>query len=306
MSHLSPALAAALEAWLSAEAALAGRSPATIRAYRADVARFLAFQAAHAGGEAGTGVLSRLGHSEMRAYLAAERARGLSARSAARALAAVRGFLRWQSDRDGYDATPALAVRSPRYRRKLPRPLAEHEARALLDTVEARASEPWIALRDRAVATLLWGSGLRVSEALSLTGRDLPLPEVLTIRGKGGRERRVPVLPAARAAVAAYAEACPHPLTREGPLFRGARGGALNPRLVAKAVEGARHGLGLPASATPHALRHSFATHLLAAGADLRAIQELLGHASLATTEAYTGVDAARLIAVHARAHPKA
>jgi integrase/recombinase XerC len=305
VSHLAPALAAALDGWLAAEAALSGRAAATIRAYRTDVARFLAFQTAHAGGDGGLAMLKGLGHSEMRAFLAAERARGLSARSAARALAAVRGFLKWLADREGFDATPALAARSPRYRRKLPRPLAVDEARAVLDALKAQAPAPWIALRDRAVATLLWGSGLRISEALALTGGDLPLPEVLTIRGKGGRERRVPVLPAARAAVAAYAAACPHPLTRDGPLFRGARGGALNPRMVAKAVEGARHALGLPASATPHALRHSFASHLLAAGADLRAIQELLGHASLSTTEAYTAVDAARLIEVHARAHPK-
>ncbi len=165
---------------------------------------------------------------------------------------------------------------------------------------------PWIAARDAAVVTLLYGCGLRISEALALTGADLPLPEVLRIRGKGGKERLVPVIGAARDAVAAYVRLCPHPVAPEAPLFRGARGGKLNPRLVQKAMQQARMQLGLPATATPHALRHSFATHLLSAGGDLRAIQELLGHASLSTTQAYTAVDTARLMDVYEKAHPRA
>ncbi|MDZ4134753.1 MAG: tyrosine-type recombinase/integrase, partial [Paracoccaceae bacterium] len=168
------------------------------------------------------------------------------------------------------------------------------------------ARQDWIAARDMAVVTLLYGCGLRISEALGLTGAAHPLPGVLRIIGKGGKERLVPVLPAASEAVARYVALCPYPPTRDGPLFRGARGGALNPRLIALAMEKTRARMGLPASATPHALRHSFATHLLSAGGDLRAIQELLGHASLSTTQTYTAVDTARLMDVYARAHPRA
>jgi integrase/recombinase XerC len=176
----------------------------------------------------------------------------------------------------------------------------------MIGTVEVQAREDWIAARDAAVLTLLYGCGLRISEALGLTGAAHPLPEVLRITGKGNKTRIVPVLPAARAAVARYVALAPFELTPAEPLFRGARGGALNPRLIAKAMEQARHRLGLPATATPHAMRHSFATHLLSAGGDLRAIQELLGHASLSTTQAYTAVDAARLMEVYEKAHPRA
>jgi integrase/recombinase XerC len=176
----------------------------------------------------------------------------------------------------------------------------------MLDAIGETAAEPWIDARDTAVVTLLYGCGLRISEALSLTGADAQLGAVLRIRGKGGKERLVPVIPAAQAAVAAYARLCPFDLAPGDALFRGARGGPLSPRLVQRAMERARNALGLPATATPHALRHSFATHLLSAGGDLRMIQELLGHASLSTTEAYTAVDAARLMDVYARAHPRA
>ncbi len=176
----------------------------------------------------------------------------------------------------------------------------------MLADVGEGAAEDWIGLRDAAVVTLLYGCGLRISEALGLRGADHPLPEVLRILGKGGKERLVPVLPVARAAVARYVQLCPYPILRDGALFLGARGGPLSPRLVQLAMERARARLGLPATATPHALRHSFATHLLSAGGDLRAIQELLGHASLSTTQAYTAVDAARLAEVYARAHPRA
>ena len=179
-------------------------------------------------------------------------------------------------------------------------------SRAMIDTVEMQSLKSWIAARDMAVVTLLYGCGLRISEALGLTGADFPVPDVLRITGKGGKERIVPVLPAARQAVAHYVRLCPYSVEPAAPLFRGARGGALNPRLVQKAMQGARMQLGLPATATPHAMRHSFATHLLAAGGDLRAIQELLGHASLSTTQAYTAVDTARLMEVYEKTHPKA
>jgi integrase/recombinase XerC len=208
-------------------------------------------------------------------------------------------------DREGADATAVLATRAPRFRRKLPRPLTEDGAMTMLAAVGDDAREDWIAARDIAVVTLLYACGLRISEALGLTGAALPLGESLRIVGKGGKERLVPVLPAARAAIARYAALCPFDLGRDGPLFRGARGGPLSPRLVQGAMERARLRLGLPATATPHALRHSFATHLLSAGGDLRAIQALLGHASLATTQGYTGVDAARLMEVYRSAHPR-
>jgi integrase/recombinase XerC len=294
----------ALDRWIGHLRALDGRAEATARAYRADVLGFLTFLAQHTGGEGGLAGLGRLTLGDMRAWMAHERGRGLSARSLARALSSVKAFLRWLSDREGLDVTPALSARAPKYTRKLPRPLSEDAARQVIDVVELQSREPWAGLRDTAVVTLLYGCGLRISEALALTGADLPLGEALRVRGKGGKERIVPVIPAARAAVAAYAAACPHPLARDAALFRGVRGGPLGARQVARAMEQTRMQLGLPATATPHALRHSFATHLLNAGGDLRAIQELLGHASLSTTEAYTAVDERRLLEVYERAHP--
>lgn len=217
----------------------------------------------------------------------------------------MRSFLRWMSDRHGFDASRALASRGPRFTRSLPRPLEVDQARELLDLAGHTHPEPWIAARDAAVLTLLYGCGLRISEALGLTGADWPFREALTIRGKGKKERQVPVLPVARQAVAAYLELCPHPRAPDQPLFRGARGGPLNASVMAKAMSLMRQSLGLPDTATPHALRHSFATHLLAAGGDLRTIQELLGHASLSTTQVYTGVDNAHLLAVYRAAHPR-
>ncbi|MCV2866205.1 tyrosine recombinase XerC [Albidovulum sediminicola] len=305
---ISPALREALAGWLSHLKALDGAAANTLRAYEADVSGFLAFLAVHHGEALGLGRLKDTSQSDMRAFLAQIRGAGSSARSAARTLSAVKGFYRWLSEREGFDATAVLAARSPRYQRKLPRPLAEDAARAVIGTVAEMAREDWVAARDAAVVTLLYGCGLRISEAMSLTGAEARLPAVLRIRGKGGKERIVPVLPAAQAAVADYVRLCPFPVVDEpaAALFRGARGGALNPRLIARAMELARGALGLPASATPHALRHSFATHLLAAGGDLRAIQELLGHASLSTTQAYTAVDAARLMEVYEKAHPRA
>ncbi|MDH3262816.1 MAG: tyrosine recombinase XerC, partial [Paracoccaceae bacterium] len=301
MSLVSPARAAALETWLGHLKSLDGRAEATLSAYRTDVLGFLAFLAGHSGSEGGLGPLARLGVSDMRAWMAHERGRGLSPRSLARALSSVKSFIRWLAEREGFDPTAVLSTRAPNYARKLPRPLSEDAAREVIDRIELQARAPWAGLRDVAVATLLYGCGLRISEALSLTGGDLPLGEVIRIRGKGGKERIVPVIPAAREAVARYAADCPHPLGKAGPLFRGVRGGPLSPRLVAGAMAAVRRQLGLPPSATPHALRHSFATHLLNAGGDLRAIQELLGHASLSTTEAYTAVDTARLMEVYER-----
>ncbi|EPX85885.1 Site-specific recombinase XerC [Rubellimicrobium thermophilum DSM 16684] len=303
---IAPALRAALSDWLAEGSARRGLSPHTLAAYAADVSAFLHFLAGHRGGAGGVAGIADLAVADLRAFMAHERGRGLSARSLARRLSAVRGFLRWLAEREGFDATAALSARGPRPKPRLPRPLPPEAAHAVLATVGQEPAEPWIAARDAAVITLLWGCGLRLSEALSLRGGEASLPEVLRITGKGGRERLVPTLPVAREAVALYARLCPHPIRREGPLFLGARGGPLNPRLVQRAMERARLALGLPATATPHALRHSFATHLLAAGGDLRAIQMLLGHASLATTQGYTAIDMTRLLAVYDAAHPRA
>ena len=303
---LAPGARDALAGWLAHLSALDGAAAATIDAYRADVAGFLAFLSAHLGGPQGRAALARVGPGEMRAWMAHERGRGVGARSLARSLSAVKSFYRWLSDRDQFDATAVLATRSPRYKRKLPRPMSPEAADEMIAIAGDQAAEPWLGARDAAVVTLLYGCGLRISEALSLTGRDAPLRDVLRITGKGGKERLVPVLPAAQAAVATYLELSPWPVEPDKPLFRGLRGGALNPRLVQKAMERARLQLGLPATATPHAMRHSFATHLLNAGGDLRAIQELLGHASLSTTQAYTAVDTARLMEVYEAAHPRA
>ena len=299
-------LATSVSDWLAHERNVAGAAPATISAYSSDVGGFFGFMARHLGEPVEAEAIATIAVADMRAWMASERANGISGRSLARKLSAVRGFCRWLAERQGTEAVAILSARTPRYRRKLPRPLAEADATAMLATVGEDAKKPWIDARDTAVVTLLYGCGLRISEALSLTGRHCALGDVLRIRGKGGRERIVPVLPAARDAVSAYAQLCPFDLSLQAPLFRGARGGPLSPRLVQIAVEKARLALGLPSTATPHALRHSFATHLLSAGGDLRVIQELLGHASLSTTEAYTAVDTARLMDVYARAHPRA
>ncbi len=302
---ISAAAQAALADWLAAIKALDGATDHTIDAYARDLRAFLAFMTAHHGQGQGLGALMRINTNDMRAFMAHERGAGLGPRSLARRLSAVKSFYRWLSEREGAEPTAVLSARTPKYRRKLPRPLSEAGAQDMLDTLETQAQAPWIAARDVAVVTLLYGCGLRISEALGLNGAAHPVPEVLRITGKGGKERLVPVIAPARDAVAAYVRACPFAITPRGSLFFGARGGRLGARAVQKAVACARAQLGLPASATPHALRHSFATHLLNAGGDLRAIQELLGHASLSTTEAYTGVDTARLMEVYARAHPQ-
>lgn len=302
---ISPAARDALESFIDHERAVRGRSDNTVAAYRADTLRFLEFLTTYHGEPQSAGNLARVGIRDLRAWMAHERNRGLGARSLARALSSVKGFYRWLSDREGFDPSAVLSARAPRFDRKLPRPLSVDAAAQMLDAARLDANTPWIGARDVAVLTLLYGCGLRISEALGLMGREADMGERLIIRGKGDKERLVPVIAPARAAVAAYVRVCPFDIPPDGPLFRGARGGALSPRIVQKLVERLRHQLGLPATATPHALRHSFATHLLSAGGDLRAIQELLGHASLSTTQTYTAVDAARLMEVYDKAHPR-
>ncbi len=303
---ISAAARDALEGWLAAQKALKAASANTIEAYTRDVADFLAFMTEHHGGTQGLGALARISTADMRSWMALTRAQDVGPRSLARKLSAVKGFYRWLSEREGFEPTAVLATRSPKFQRKLPRPLSPEAASKMIETLDLQSLTPWIAARDQAVVTLLYGCGLRISEALGLTGADLPIGTALRINGKGGKQRVVPVIAPARAAVERYVNVCPFDIARDGPLFLGARGGRLNPRVIQKVVERSRQQLGLPASATPHAMRHSFATHLLNAGGDLRAIQELLGHASLSTTQAYTGVDTARLMEVYARTHPQA
>lgn len=306
MTPISPACRDALARWLDTRRALAGAAENTITAYQGDVADFLGFMTLHHGESQGLAALERISVSDMRAWMAHLRKDGIAPRSLSRKLSAVKSFYRWLAEREGFEPTAVLSTRAPKFQRKLPRPLAEDAAKAMIDTVELQSNEPWVAARDAAVMTLLYGCGLRISEALGLTGADVPLPPTLRIIGKGGKERVVPVIAPARDAVATYVRLCPYSPEPGEPLFRGVRGGALSPRLIQGVMARARMQLGLPATATPHAMRHSFATHLLAAGGDLRAIQELLGHASLSTTQAYTGVDTARLMEVYDRTHPRA
>ncbi|CUH84035.1 Tyrosine recombinase XerD [Thalassovita mediterranea] len=303
---ISPAARDALQRWLDSQRALKGASENTINAYSSDVGDFLAFMTAHTGEPQGLSAIARLSVRDMRSWMAATRANDVGARSLARKLSAVKSFYRWLAEREGFDPTAVLSTRSPKFTKKLPRPLAPDAASVMIETVETNAREDWIGARDTAVLTLLYGCGLRISEALSLTRADAPLPEMLRIRGKGDKDRMVPVLPVARDAVDRYLAALPLELRPHDPLFRGARGGPLSARMVQRAMASARAQLGLPASATPHAMRHSFATHLLNAGGDLRTIQELLGHASLSTTQTYTAVDLSRILEVYDQTHPKA
>jgi integrase/recombinase XerC len=276
------------------------RSPHTVRAYAATAARLTAFLAGHWGAPASRAALARVEAADLRAYLAFRRGEGLSNASAARELSAVRGFLRWA----GEEAPPRL--RGPRVGKGVPRPISPAEAVALAEEVADDAAEPWIGARDWAVLLLLYGAGLRIGEAMALTGAALPLGATLSVTGKRQKTRVVPLLPQVRAAIEAYVAQTPWPVVRDGPLFRGAKGGPLSPALVRRAVRGARGRLSLDARTTPHALRHSFATHLLGRGADLRALQQLLGHASLSSTQIYTAVDAAHLLDVYRNAHPRA
>jgi Site-specific recombinase XerD len=277
------------------------RSDHTRRAYIATAERFCAFLSQHRGGEVDKAMLSALNPNDLRAYLADRRAGGLGNASAARELSALRSFLRYVGGSNAHVPT----MRGPRVKKGLPRPVAPAEVMGLAQDVEDNAREGWVGARDFALLLLLYGAGLRIGEALSLTGAVLPLGDALRVTGKRGKTRIVPILPAVAKAAARYAAACPWPIDKETPLFLGARGGPLQPGVVRASVRAARRALGLPERTTPHALRHSFATHLLAGGADLRSLQELLGHASLASTQIYTAVDAAHLLDVYRSAHPR-
>jgi integrase/recombinase XerC len=281
------------------------RSIHTVRAYSATAHRFIEFLGRYRGEEIADEALRDVSAPDLRAFLADRRASGLGAASAARELSGVRAFLTYAAEQAGR-AVSLPRTRAPKRPRTLPRPAAPAEAMELADDAAAAASTPWIGARDLAILLLLYGAGLRVAEALSIDAGVLPLGSTLRVTGKRGKTRIVPLVPAVRDAVADYVERSPHALVAGQPLFRGARGGPLNPDIVRRAVAAARRRLGLPDSLTPHALRHSFATHLLARGADLRSLQELLGHSSLSSTQIYTKVDAARLLDVYRHAHPRA
>ncbi|OCC24556.1 recombinase XerC [Croceicoccus estronivorus] len=276
------------------------RSPHTIRAYTATAARLL-----DSMGDTDWSALARLDARALRTQLASRRAEGLGNVSAARELSALKALISFSRGQAGMEDVAPPRLRGPRLKKGLPRPITPDDAENLAATVSDSAPEDWIGARDRAVLLLMYGAGLRIAEALSLTGSDIPLGQVLTVTGKGNKQRVVPVLPIVRDAVEEYLDRSPWPLQRDAPLFRGAKGGALSQGMVQKAVARARVALGLPATATPHALRHSFATHLLGAGADLRSLQELLGHASLGSTQIYTKVDAAKLLETYRNAHPR-
>lgn len=303
-------LAAALAAWRSWLADERRLSPRTVAAYRRDLATFVAFLGGHlGGGEVTLQALGRLALADLRAWLAARHNRRFAKTSTARAVAAVRGFFRFIDRRHGVHNPALKAMRTPRPSRRIPRPLSPDQAAELTESA-GEAALPWVGRRDTALLLLLYGCGLRIGEALALDRRDLGQEprrlRLLRVLGKGGKERLVPVLPVVAEALAAYLAACPEPPLPGEAVFRGVRGRRLQQAVVQRRVRELRGLLGLPESATPHALRHSFATHLLGGGADLRAIQELLGHASLSTTQGYTAVETRRLFELYSRAHPRA
>lgn len=280
----------------------------TLEAYGRDLEQFFRFLTEHLAGPPKLADISALRPADVRAFMAHRRTDGAGPRTLARQIAALRSFARF-CERYGLAATTAFSgVRPPKQPKSIPKALSIADSRSVLETAEAFAAEQWIAARDVAVFALLYGCGMRISEALGLKGSEAPTGarEAIRVVGKGGRERVVPVLPAVRQAVEAYVRVCPYAVEPEQPLFRGARGGPLSPRIVQKTMERRRSALGLEASATPHALRHSFATHLLGRGGDLRTIQELLGHVSLSTTQIYTKVDSERLLDIYRKAHPRA
>lgn len=310
--ELEPALGRAARDWLSWLAHERRASPHSVDAYRRDLASFLGFLAGHLGRRPGLADLQELGRGDFRGWLAERAERGLKAASSARALSALKSLFRFLARRDLVRNAALDTLKTPRLPRSVPKALSAAEAQDLIDETGAFATQPWIARRDRALFMLLYGAGLRIAEALALDRGDLPADERgsamtdLLVTGKGAKQRRVPLLPEVRDAIADYVAACPYAGGRDTPLFLGARGQRLTARVAQREMARLRALLGLPATATPHALRHSFATHLLAGGGDLRTIQELLGHSSLGTTQRYTEVDAAAIISLYQRAHPRA
>lgn len=289
-----------LEAWHSQLAQSRRRSPHTVRAYVATAARLL-----DRIEKTDWAALARLDSAALRTQLAFRRSEGIGNVSAARELSALKSFLAFAREQAGQSEAVPPRLRGPRIKKGLPRPVTPDDALGIAETVKESAALDWIGARDRAVLLLLYGAGMRIAEALSLKGSDLPLGDTLTVTGKGNKQRVVPILPIVREGVADYAARCPWPIRKSGSLFLGEKGGPLSQGMVQKAMARARRAMGLPSTATPHALRHSFATHLLGAGADLRSLQELLGHASLGSTQIYTKVDAAKMLETYRAAHPR-
>ena len=305
---MAPDLAVAVLDWQRWLADLRRLSPRTVEAYGRDAHDFVRFLTGHLGAPPAIVDLGRLSPADYRAFLARRRRDGLAAPSLARGLSGIRSLIRFLEKRGEATSAAVSAIAAPKAPRRLPRPLGVSDALSIVSEAGALVDEPWIAARDAAVLALLYGAGLRISEALSLTAAEAP-PEAggaVRVTGKGGKTRLVPVLPVVGRAVATYIRLVPFRLAPQEPLFRGAKGGPLSPRIIQLAVQRLRGALGLPETATPHALRHSFATHLLGSGGDLRTIQELLGHANLSTTQVYTSVDAERLVAAWKGAHPRA
>lgn len=300
-------LQAAREEWLKSLTETRRLSDNTLEAYERDTRQFLQFLTGHLGEPPSLKDVSALRVADLRSYLANRRNDGAGARTLGRGLAGVRSLLRHLERRGLANAAGASAIRAPKQPKSLPKPLTTQDALKVVNTMEQLAEEPWIAARNAAVLTLLYGCGLRISEALNLNGDALidPNERSITLTGKGGKVRMVPLLPVIHRAVADYRKLCPFDLSAGQPLFRGAKGGRLHAGIIQREMQKMRAALGLPDSATPHALRHSFATHLLGRGGDLRTIQELLGHASLSTTQVYTGVDTDRLLEIYDKAHPR-
>ncbi len=300
-------LAEAADSWLQHLAHARGYSRETLNAYERDLRQLIFFLAVHLDYTPCLADLARVDAKTVRAFLSARRKQGAVSRSLSRTLSALRTFFRWLECEGKLKNRTLHQIQLPKVPKSVPKPLTQSHAARVVEQAGASAAEDWIAVRDTAVVLLLYGAGLRISEALGLTVANAPLQgrDVIVISGKGGKERMVPVLPVVQDAVTRYLDLCPYPLQGSDPLFVGAKGGPLSPRIIQLAMQRLRAALGLPDTATPHALRHSFATHLLSAGADLRQIQELLGHASLSTTQVYTAVDRDRLLAIYDAAHPR-
>ena len=303
---ISPAQLNLVDDWLGVKSALEGSSPNTLVAYRRDVLDFLSFLTIHSGNKNGASQLDSIDQVSMRSWIAENRRSGKTSRSIARQLSSVKSFYKWFAKRRGIDPTMVLITKAPKFQKKLPRALSKEAAKEISQSIDLTDNEPWVIARDTAVILLLYGCGLRISEALSLKYSEMPLTDTLKIQGKGDKFRIIPILQIAREAVENYLNTLPFTLNGNDNIFRGVRGGSLNPRSIQLVMKLIREKLGIASNATPHSLRHSFATHLLTSGADLRSIQELLGHSSLYTTQIYTYVDSSRLMEVYSKTHPKA
>jgi|TARA_B100001063_G_scaffold234128_1_gene251144 integrase/recombinase XerC len=303
---ISPAQLNLVDDWLGVKSALEGSSSNTLVAYRRDVLDFLSFLTIHSGNKNGASQLDSIDQVSMRSWIAENRRSGKTSRSIARQLSSVKSFYKWFAKRRGIDPTMVLITKAPKFQKKLPRALSKEAAKEISQSIDLTDNEPWVIARDTAVILLLYGCGLRISEALSLKYSEMPLTDTLKIQGKGDKFRIIPILQIAREAVENYLNTLPFTLNGNDNIFRGVRGGSLNPRSIQLVMKLIREKLGIASNATPHSLRHSFATHLLTSGADLRSIQELLGHSSLSTTQIYTSVDSSRLMEVYSKTHPKA